>query len=90
MGIILFNQMQKQNAMLMALLESFRPLMGIILFNLNALVLTYVVLVTSFRPLMGIILFNYDVTAISVKDGHIYGFRPLMGIILFNLNQKMH
>ena len=64
--------------------------MGIILFNLNALVLTYVVLVTSFRPLMGIILFNYDVTAISVKDGHIYGFRPLMGIILFNLNQKMH
>ena len=33
MGIILFNAMQKQNSMLMELLASFRPLMGIILFN---------------------------------------------------------
>ena len=74
----------------------FRPLMGIILFNQNAVVHVCVTAWTiSFRPLMGIILFNTPLIRLTVVLNVYGGFRPLMGIILFNSiievnNEELH
>ena len=64
---------------------SFRPLMGIILFNVKSLdERTTDIKVIGFRPLMGIILFNYPERTDLLVPAEVIRFRPLMGIILFN------
>ena len=60
----------------------FRPLIGVIIFQLNRLRHLLHHLQSCFRPLIGVIIFQLKAPKSPMKN---IGFRPLIGVIIFQL-----